>query len=97
MYGLYHGKIAELPKKAPEGGRDEARRARRSSSRSSTRKGKTYAYQTPQQGIVDARTEFERIQKKIMELEQRQNSLMEHAVNDDEESAEAPEDAHPGV
>lgn len=96
MYGLYHGKIAELPKKAPK-----VVVTRLSGEEIQfpifDPSGKTYAYQTPQQGIVDARTEFERIQKKIMELEQRQNSLMEHAVNDDEESAEAPEDAHPGV
>lgn len=96
LYGLYHGKINDLPKKAPKVTVTTLNDVKIDFPIFHP-KGTVYAYQTNQQGIIDARTEFERIQKKITELEARQNSLMEHAESDDPESSEAPEDSHPGV
>jgi hypothetical protein len=95
LYGLYHGRINELPKKAPKVTvttmNDVAIQFPIFQP-----KGTVYSYQTQQQGIIDARTEFDRMSKKINELEQRQNALLEH-MSEDEGEGEAPEDSHPGA
>lgn len=96
LYGLYHGKINDLPKKAPKVTVTTLNDAKIDFPIFHPR-GTVYAYQTNAQGIIDARTEFERIQKKISELEARQNSLLEHAEDADIDADEAPEDSHPGV
>jgi hypothetical protein len=91
MYGLYHGKIADLPKKAPK---VTVMTLNNQAIEFPIFKpqGTVYAYQTSQQGIIDARTEFDRLTKRINEMEARQSALMEHAANDDPDSDEAPED-----
>jgi hypothetical protein len=96
MYGLYHGKIPELPKKAPK------------VTVTTTNdialdfpifhpNGTTYAYQTNSQGIIDARTEFERLQKHQMETDQKLSALMERMSTEDLDSDDPPEDSPIGV
>lgn len=95
-YGLYHGKINDLPKVAPK----------------VTvltlndipvefpifnPKGTVYSYHTSKQALIDSRTEFERINARIAELEGRQAKLVDNMAADDPDSGEAPDDSHPGM
>jgi hypothetical protein len=96
LYGLYHGKIAQLPKVAPKV-TVTTMADHPIEWPINQPKGTVYAYQTSETGIIDARTEFDRIQKKIAELERRQNSLAAYAEDEDLTTDEAPEDTHPGV
>lgn len=94
MYGLYHGKINELPKKAPKVTvmtlNDQV-----IDFPIFHPNGPVYAYQTNEQTMIDARTEIEKLRKHQMETDQRIRRLMENS--EDTESGEAPEDSHPGV
>ena len=92
MYGLYHGKIPDLPKKAPK--------VTVTTLNDQVidfpifhPNGTAYAYQTNQQGIIDARTEFDRLTKRINEMEARQSALLEHSSGDDPDSEDPPEDS----
>lgn len=96
VYGLYHGKIPQLPKVAPK-------------VTVSTLndvvidfpifnpQGKTYNYTTLDSKNIDVRTELERLQSQIASLEGRQTSLIDAAAADDPDAGEAPEDSAPGM
>jgi hypothetical protein len=96
LYGLYHGKINELPKKAPKVTVTTLNDIAIDFPIFNPQ-GTHYAYTTNSTGIIDARTEFDRIQKKISEMEARQNALMDAMTSDDPDGGEAPEDSHPGI
>lgn len=93
-YGLYQGKIKELPKVAPKvtvltlNGIELDFPIRNPSC-------KTYKYDTLDNRNIDVRTELERLQGQIAALEGRQAALSNATVDPD--SGEAPEDAPPGV
>jgi hypothetical protein len=95
-YGLYHGKIKELPKVAPKVTVTTLNDVEIHFPIYDPQ-GTVYAYQTPQQSNIDARTEFERLQKRQTELEGRMAALLDNAAADDPDSGEAPDDSHPGM
>lgn len=93
MYGLYHGKIPDLPKKAPKVTvttlNDQA-----IDFPIFHPNGTSYAYQTNKQGMIDTRTEIEKLRKKQMESDERMSKLMERLGEEDGDGEEAPEDGH---
>jgi hypothetical protein len=96
LYGLYHGKIPELPKKAPKVTVTTLNDIPIDFPIFNP-KGKTYHYKTSGSQNIDVRTELERLQNQIQSLEGRQSALIEHAASDDPEGGEAPDDSHPGM
>ncbi len=94
-YGLYQGKIKDLPKVAPKvtiltfNGVELEWPIKNP-------KARTYRYDTIDSRGIDVRTELERLQAQISALEGRQTALNESAALEDPESTEAPEDTVPG-
>jgi hypothetical protein len=96
FYGLYHDKIKQLPKMAPKV--------------TVTRlddtaidwpifnpDGPRVQYNTPDGGLIDARTEFERMRGQMAQMETRMAALQSGMAADDPEGGEATEDAAPGL
>lgn len=97
LYGLYHDKVRQLPKNAPN----------------VTvltlndlpiefpifdPEGKTYRYNASDTGINDPRTEFERLRSQIAAMEEKQAAILNRMEQDDGDNLEeAPEDSHPGM
>lgn len=96
LYGLYHGKINDLPKHAPKVTvttlNDQVIEFPINKPR-----GTVYAYQTSQQSNIDARTEFDRMQKRMNEMEERQRQLLDNMKADDPDGGEASDDVPPGA
>jgi hypothetical protein len=96
MYGLYHSGVKQLPKKAPKVTVTTFNQIPINFPIFNP-DGPVYAYQTNETAMIDARTEIERINKKMRDMEQRHSELLSHIAGDDPESEDAPEDSHPGV
>jgi hypothetical protein len=96
MYGLYHGKIDQLPKKAPKVTVTTFNQIPINFPIYNPH-GPVYAYQTNETAMIDARTEIERLTKKQRETDQRINELLSHITGDSGDTEDAPEDSHPGV
>lgn len=96
LYGLYHGKIKDLPKRAPKVTvmtlNDVPIEFPITNSQ-----GKTYRYDTLDNKNIDVRTELERLQGQIANLEHKQTALIEAGAADDPDGGEASEDSAPGM
>ncbi len=96
FYGLYHGKVKDLPRHAPKVTvmtlndvalefpiyNPDAR---------------NYRYTTLDSKNIDVRTELERLQSQMRQMQDRQDALLQHAAGDDPDGGEAQDDGHPGV
>ena len=94
FYGVYQGRIKDLPKVAPKITVMTLNDVTLDFP-ISNQKSKTYKYDTLENRNIDVRTELERLQKQISDLEGRQTVLQSSDI--DPESGEAPEDGPPGA
>ena len=96
VYGLYHGRIKDLPKVAPKVTVSTLNDVVLEFPINKPQ-GTVYSYQTSEQSNIDARTEFERLQARQKELENRMAALVDNMAADDPDGGEAPADGHPGM
>lgn len=96
FYGLYHGRVNDLPKVAPKVTVMTTNDVKIEFPIYNT-EAPNYRYQTPENRMVDPRQEFERLQEQINRLERQQMAAAEAINADDPEGGEAPEDSHPGL
>lgn len=96
LYGIYQGKINELPKIAPKVTVTTFNDIKIDFPIFDPQ-GTSYRYQTPENRMVDPRQEFERLQEQINRLERQQLAIQDAQAADDPEGGEAPEDSHPGL
>jgi hypothetical protein len=96
LYGLYHGNIPQLPKKAPKVTVTTLNDVEIDFPIFNPQ-GKTYKYTTLDSKNIDVRTELERLQNQIASLESKQTNLINSGAADDPDAGEAPEDSAPGM
>jgi hypothetical protein len=96
LYGLYHGRIPELPKTAPRVTVTTLNDVEIHFPIFNPQSPR-YQYQTTDSRNIDVRTELERLQSQISQMEARQSALIDNALADDPDGGEAPEDTPPGL
>ena len=95
-YGLYHGKVNDLPKVAPKVTVTTLNDIKIDFPIFDP-KGQSYRYQTDNTQMIDPRMEFDRLRRQNEATEAKMNAILERLAADDPEGGEAPEDSHPGM
>lgn len=96
LYGLYDGKLRELPKSAPKVTVSTLNDVQLQFPIFDP-DGKVYRYKASDSAVTDPRTEFERLRAMNEATEAKMDALLARIGADDPDSGEAPEDSHPGM
>lgn len=95
LYGLYHGRVRELPKMAPKVTVLTLNNIAIEFPVNNP-DGRTYGYQTMDNKNIDVRTELDRLRAQQAATDERMQALLQAQEARDPESDEAPEDSAPG-
>ena len=96
LYGLYHGRVRELPKMAPKVTVLTLNNIAIEFPINNA-DGRTYGYQTTDNKNIDVRTELDRLRAQQAATDERMQALLQAQEARDPESDEAGEDTAPGM